>query len=90
MTEITEEDEEYAEWLSDIMLSYFAAQLNEGRQIINESELWELLGAPFPEGREDKPFVLKEFVDKPVLKLKRIEYLDDNNVIDFTNYKKLH
>lgn len=80
---ITEEDEEYAEWLSEVMLSYFAAQQSEGRQTINESELWELLGAPFPEGREDKPFVLREFVGKP-----SIEVTGNDNVIDFSKYKK--
>jgi len=86
MTEITEEDEEYAEWLSDIMLSYFAAQLQEGRTVVNESELWQLLGAKFPEGREDKPFKLKEFVGKPTIEIEEI----DDNVFDFTKYKKLH
>ena len=81
---ITEDDEEYAEFLSDVMLSYFSSQLQAGRTEINESELWQLLGAEFPEGREDKPFKLREFVGNP-----SIEILDDN-IIDIAQYKKLH
>ena len=80
-----DEDEEYAEWVADVILSYFASQLQSGRSVIYESEIWQLLGQELPEGRENQAFRLKEYVGDPILEV------SNENVIDFTKYrKKLH
>jgi hypothetical protein len=76
------EDDAYAEFVADIILSYFAAQLQSGRSVIYESEIWELLGNPFPEDRTNQRFVLKEYVGDPLVEV------ENDNVIDFTKYRK--
>jgi hypothetical protein len=60
------EDEAYAEWLADIILTYFAEQRRNGRIMINESEIWKLLGHELPEGSEDRTFMLDEFKDNVI------------------------
>ncbi len=77
-----DEDEEYAEWVADVILSYFASQLQSGRSVIYESEIWQLLGQELPEGQENRVFRLKEYADDPILEV------SNENVIDFTKYKK--
>ena len=77
-----DEDEEYAEWLADIIISYFTTQLQSGRSVIYESEIWQLLGHELPEGKENKVFRLKEYVGDPILEV------TNENVIDFSKYKK--
>jgi hypothetical protein len=79
---MVDEDEAYAEWLSEFIISYFASQLQSGRSVIYESEIWQLLGQEIPEGRENKSFKLKEYVGDPILEVTH------ENVIDFTKYKK--
>lgn len=79
---IIDEDEEYAEWVADLILSYFASQLQSGRSIIYESEIWQLLGQKLPEGQENRSFRLKEYVGDPILEV------SNENVIDFSKYKK--
>lgn len=80
-----DEDEEYAEWVADVILSYFASQLQSGRSVIYESEIWQLLGQELPEGQENRMFRLKEYVGDPTLEV------SNENVVDFTKYrKKLH
>ena len=80
-----DEDEEYSEWVADVILSYFASQLQSGRTIIYESEIWQLLGQELPEGQENRMFRLKEYVGDPILEV------SNENVVDFTKYrKKLH
>ena len=80
-----DEDEEYAEWVADVILSYFASQLQSGRSVIYESEIWQLLGQELPEGQENRMFKLKEYVGDPILEV------SNENVVDFTKYrKKLH
>jgi hypothetical protein len=54
-------DEAYAEFVADIILTYFTEQLVSGRSVIYESEIWQLLGQPFPESRHDRKFILKEY-----------------------------
>jgi len=61
-------DELYAEFVADIILSYFAEQLVVGRSVIYESEIWLLLGRRFPENRVDTKFLLKNYQDN-VIKL---------------------
>lgn len=79
-----DEDEEYAEWLSEVILSYFASQLQSGRTVIYESEIWQMLGSELPADYPNRQFKLKEYINKPSLE-------DANeNVIDFAKYKKLH
>jgi hypothetical protein len=56
-------DEAYAEFVADIIISYFAAQQIAGRSVLYESEIWTLLGLEFPEGQEDRKFILKEYHD---------------------------
>jgi len=77
-----DEDEEYAEWLSELIISYFASQLQSGRSIIYESEIWELLGQKLPEGQQNRQFKLKEYVGDPTVEV------SNQNVVDFTKYKK--
>jgi len=77
-----EDDEEYAEWLSELITSYLASQLQSGRSVIYESEIWELLGQKMPEDKENQIFRLKEFVGEPTVKISNLD------VIDFTKYKK--
>ena len=80
-----DEDEEYAEWVADVILSYFASQLQSGRSVIYESEIWQLLGQELPEGQENRMFRLKEYVGDPILEV------SNENVVDFSKYrKKLH
>jgi hypothetical protein len=80
-----DEDEEYAEWVADVILSYFASQLQSGRSVIYESEIWQLLGQELPEGQENRLFRLKEYAGDPILEI------SNENVVDFTKYrKKLH
>jgi hypothetical protein len=80
-----DEDEEYAEWVADVILSYFASQLQSGRSVIYESEIWQLLGQELPEGQENRMFRLKEYAGDPILEV------SNENVVDFTKYrKKLH
>ncbi len=80
-----DEDEEYAEWVADVILSYFASQLQSGRSVIYESEIWQLLGQELPEGQENRMFRLKEYTGDPILEI------SNENVVDFTKYrKKLH
>jgi len=59
-------DELYAEFVADIILSYFATQLTSGRSVIYESEIWQLLGRPFPEDRHDQKFMLKEYANNVI------------------------
>jgi len=68
-------DEAYAKWMADIIISYFADQLTAGRDIIYESEVWEMLGLNFPEDMEDRKFILKEYND---------------NVISLSEYRTRH
>jgi hypothetical protein len=82
MNLMIDEDEEYAEWVADVILSYFASQLQSGRSVIYESEIWQLLGQELPEGQENRVFRLKEYADDPILEV------SNENVIDFTKYKK--
>jgi hypothetical protein len=77
-----DEDEAYAEWLADFILSYFASQLQSGRSTIYESEIWQLLGQKLPENQPNRQFKLKEYVGDP------IKEITNENVIDFTKYKK--
>lgn len=77
-----DEDEEYAEWLADVILSYFTSQLQSGRSVIYESEIWQLLGQELPVGQENRMFKLKEYVGDPILEV------SNKNVIDFSKYKK--
>ena len=77
-----DEDEEYAEWLADVILSYFTSQLQSGRSVIYESEIWQLLGQELPAGQENRMFKLKEYVGDPILEV------SNKNVIDFSKYKK--
>lgn len=77
-----DEDEEYAEWVADVILSYFASQLQSGRSVIYESEIWQLLGQELPEGQENRMFRLKEYTGDPILEI------SNKNVIDFTKYKR--
>ena len=77
-----DEDEEYAEWIAEVILSYFASQLQSGRSVIYESEIWQLLGQELPEGQENRSFKLKEFVGEPQIEIQNL------NVVDFTKYKK--
>lgn len=80
-----DEDEAYAEWIADVILSYFTSQLQSGRTVIYESEIWQMLGAELPEGQENRQFKLKEFVSDPILEI------TNANVIDFSKYrKKMH
>ena len=80
-----DEDDEYAEWVADVILSYFASQLQSGRSVIYESEIWQLLGQELPEGQENRMFRLKEYAGDPILEI------SNENVVDFTKYrKKLH
>ncbi len=80
-----DEDDEYEEWVADVILSYFTSQLQSGRSIIYESEIWQLLGQELPEGQENRMFRLKEYVGDPILEV------SNENVVDFTKYrKKLH
>ena len=80
-----DEDDEYAEWVADVILSYFASQLQSGRLVIYESEIWQLLGQELPEGQENRMFRLKEYAGDPILEV------SNENVVDFTKYrKKLH
>ena len=80
-----DEDEEYAEWVADVILSYFTSQLQSGRSVIYESEIWQLLGQELPEGQENRMFKLKEYIGDPILEV------SNENVVDFTKYrKKLH
>ena len=80
-----DEDDEYAEWVADVILSYFTSQLQSGRSVIYESEIWQLLGQELPEGQENRMFRLKEYTGDPILEV------SNENVVDFTKYrKKLH
>lgn len=67
------EDEEYAEFIADVILSYFVSQLQSGRSVIYESEIWQLLGQELPADQENRKFTLKDYSD---------------NVLDFSKYKK--
>jgi hypothetical protein len=77
-----DEDEQYADWVADVILSYFTSQLQSGRSVIYESEIWQLLGQELPEGQENRMFRLKEYVGDPQIEIK------NENVVDFTKYKK--
>jgi len=80
---VIDEEDEYAEWLSELILSYFASQLQSGRSEIYESEIWLLLGHEMPPDMPNRRFWLKQFVGDPEV--------TNENVIDFTKYKnKLH
>jgi hypothetical protein len=80
-----DEDDEYAEFLADMILTYFATQLQSGRSVIYESEIWQLLGQELPDDQPNRQFKLKEYVGDPVTEI------TNENVVDFTKYKnKLH
>jgi hypothetical protein len=68
-------DEAYEEFVADIILTYFATQLNSGRSIIYENEIWQMLGMELPEGQENRKFYLKRY---------------KNNVIPFPSKNKLN
>lgn len=70
---MNDEDEEYAEFLADVILSYFVSQLQSGRTEIYESEIWQLLGQELPENMPNRQFTLRDYSD---------------NVVDFSKYKK--
>lgn len=80
-----DEDEEYAEWIADVILSYFTSQLQSDRSVIYESEIWQLLGQELPADQENRMFRLKEYAGDPSVEV------NNENVVDFTKYrKKLH
>jgi len=59
-------DEAYAEFVADIILSYFAAQQAAGRSVLYESEIWQLLGLELPKDQENRKFILKEYHDNVI------------------------
>jgi len=59
-------DDAYAEFVADIILSYFTAQQAAGRSVLYESEIWKLLGLELPEGQENRRFILKEYSDNVI------------------------
>lgn len=78
-------DEAYEEFVTDIIMDYFVKQIEAGRSVIYESEIWQLLGMEIPSNRENRRFILRENVGNPSLEV------SNKNVIDFTKYKnKIH
>jgi hypothetical protein len=66
-------DEAYAEFVADIILTYFTDQLSSGRSVIYESEIWQLLGIEKPTDSPDRKFILKEY---------------ENNIIKLDDFRK--
>jgi len=50
-------EEAYEEFVADIILTYFTTQLNSGRTVILESEIWQMLGLELPEDQENRSFI---------------------------------
>lgn len=61
-----DENEAHAEWLAELITEYLIMQLKSGRTHVMESEVWQMLGQPFPADQEDRKFVLKEYHDNVV------------------------
>ena len=59
-------DEAYAEFVADIILTYFTTQLNSGRLVIYESEIWQLLGLEKDPNLPDRKFILKEYANNVI------------------------
>jgi len=72
------EDDDYAEFLADYIISYLAQQHGSGREFVYESEIWKLLGQELPEGRPDQKFRLKDYTQVKA----------NDNVVSINDYKK--
>lgn len=72
------DDEDYAEFLADYILTYLVQQQAAGRKIVTESEIWQILGQPFPKDRQEQIFDLS----------KDAEVRTGNNVISLEEFKK--
>jgi hypothetical protein len=59
-------DEAYEEFVADIILTYFATQLNSGRTVVMEAEIWQMLGLELPEGQQNRKFFLKQYEDNVI------------------------
>jgi len=59
-------EEAYEEFVADIILTYFTTQLNSGRTVILESEIWQMLGLELPEDQENRKFYLKQYQDNVI------------------------
>lgn len=73
------DNDEYAEVIADYIMTYLIQQQAAGRQVVMESEIFQLLGSEIPEGKEDRKFVLKEY--DPQIKI-------GDNVFSLQEYKK--
>jgi hypothetical protein len=60
------ENEAYAEWLAAFIQDYLMQQLQSGRSVVMESEIWQMLGTPMPAGHKEQRFVLREYVDNVI------------------------
>lgn len=64
MSEVSDED--YIEWMSNVILEYLAMQLKAGRAFVMEKEIWDMMGHQMPEGAPNRKFVLKEYFDNVI------------------------
>jgi len=59
-------DEAYEEFVADIILSYLTSQLESGKHVVLESEIWQMLGLELPKDRENRKFILKQYNDNVI------------------------
>lgn len=76
-----DEDDDYAQFLADYIMAYLVQQQAVGRKVVAESEIWQILGQPFPEDRVEQIFDLDKYVE--VKSNDNVTSLDD-----FRNKKK--
>lgn len=72
------DDDDYAEVVAEYIIMYLLNQQAAGRKTVFESEVWQMLGQPFPDDRHDQEFILADYTQ---VKL-------SENVVSISDYKK--
>lgn len=72
------DEDDYSEVIAEFVMVYLLDQQALGRDVVYESEIWKLLGQPFPKDRHDQKYVLRDDTQVKA----------NENVISFVDYKK--
>lgn len=75
---IMSDEDDYAEVVAEYIIMYLINQQAAGREYVFESEIWEMLGQPFPDDRHDQQFILADYTA-----VKMAE-----NIVSISDYKK--
>ena len=76
------DEDDYAEVVAEYIIMYLINQQAAGREQVYESEIWQMLGQPFPKDRVDQLFKLSDYTQVKM----------SDNIVSIKDYKnkKLH